>query len=152
MPQSQIQTQIPAVCTCAKCTMFQKQGKQWCKLFDTPARCHHAMTSDCLSHLPPEINEDLIPEEDRLYCQFTEGNIVKLIDSSKDHNQWENFVVVGKKYNSGRFKTTESYLEEPTWYVLIATVDRLIPDQYWKAETDICHADHSEFIETVEVF
>ena len=150
------QPKTPTQCTCANCPMFdnyhEPNGKGWCKAFDIAARTNHTMTCDCLSRLRSESKQDLIPEEDRLHCQFNEGNIVKLIDSSKDHDQWENFVVVGRKYNQDRFKTTESYLNEPTWYVLIATVDKPIPDQYWKAETDICHADHSAFIETEEVF
>ena len=41
---------------------------------------------------------------------------------------------------------------KPTWYILIATIDQPIPDQYWKAETDICQLDHSAFIDTEEVF
>ena len=156
MPQSQIQTKTPAQCTCASCPMFdnynESRGKGWCKAFNIAARTNHTMTCDCLSRLRSESEQELIPEEDRLHCQFTEGDIVKLIDSNKDHDQWESFVVVGRKYNQGRFKTTKSYLNEPTWYVLIATIDRPIPDQYWKPETDICHADHSAFIDTAEVF
>ncbi len=156
MPQSQIQTKTPAILTCANCPMFDNynspNGKGWCRAFDIASRANHVMTCDCLSRLSSESKQDLIPEEDRLHCQFTEGNIVKLIDSSKDHSQWESFVVVGKKHNQDRFKTTKSYLNEPNWYILIATIDRPIPDQYWKAETDICHADHSAFIDTEEVF
>ncbi len=156
MPQSKTQLKTPTVLTCASCPMFDNyndpNGKGWCKAFDIAARANHTMTCDCLSRLRSESKQGLIPEEDRLLCQFNEGYKFKIIDSSKDHSQWESFVVVGKKYNQGRFKTTKSYLNEPTWYVLIATIDRPIPDQYWKAETDICHADHSGFIETEEVF
>ena len=149
-------TKTPTQCTCASCPKFkdfhEPNGRGWCEVFDKLAYQHHQLTVDCQLNLSPESEQDLIPEEDKLHCQFTEGNIVKLIDSKQDHNQWESFVVVGKKYNQGRFKTTESYLSEPTWYILIATIDRPIPDQYWKSETDICHADHSAFIETAEVF
>ena len=152
MPQSQIQTQTPTQCTCTSCPKFKNfhepKGRGWCQVFDKVAYQHHQLTVDCQLNLPSVSTTDEEPD----FCTYTEGDIVKLIDSHKHHSEWESFVVISKKYNHNRFLSDESYLNEPTWYVLIATIDKPIPDQYWKAETDLCHADHSAFIDTAEIF
>ncbi len=156
MTYTQIQTKQPNACTCASCPKFHDygdpNGKGWCNLFNRPAAQHHALTADCLLNLPSQTTNDTLPSEDRNYCKYQQGDLVKLIDSHKHHSDWESFIVIGQKYNANRFRSDESYLNEPTWYILIATVDRPIPDQYWKPETDICHEAHSEFIDTEEVF
>ena len=144
--QSQLQTKTPEACTCKRCHFFkdyhEPNGRGWCLLFDKPARSNHALTKDCLSSLPPETE----------FCKYSESDKVKLIDDKKHHSEWETFVVVGKKQNKNAFKTPKAYLTEPEWYILIATTDRLFNELKWVAETEICHANQSEFIETAEVF
>ena len=145
MAYTQLQTKTPEACTCEACPVFkdyQDNGRGLCKIFDKVSRRHHTLTLDCLSSLPPETE----------FCKYSEGSKVKLIDDKKHHSEWETFVVVGRKQNKNAFKTTKSYLTEPEWYVLIATIDKLFNELKWVAETEICFADHSAFIETEEVF
>ena len=152
MTHYQLQTKTPTTSTCASCPHFddfkEPNGRGWCMVFDRVAYQHHPFTQDCQLNLPT----DTIAEEEQEFCKYREGDMVKVIDKYKDHSQWETFVVIGHRYNSNAFKTTKSYLTEPEWYILIATIDKPVIDKYWKAETQICHADHSAFIETEEVF
>ena len=154
--KSQIQTKLPTACSCASCPKFndygESNGKGWCNLFNRPAAQHHALTADCLLNLPPETDNEDLPEEDRNICKYKQGSIVKLIDSQRHHTQWLSFIVVGQKYNPGRFRSDEAYLTEPNWYLLLAKVDQPTSNLNWVAETAICLAERAEFIETEEVF
>ena len=130
---------------------YQDNGRGLCTIFDQVYRKHHALTQDCLSSLPSE-TEEFEAEEDRIYCTYKQGDRVKLIDSHKHHTEWESFIVVGQKHNYNRFRSDESYLNEPNWYIYIASTKQPVPVPFWVAETEICHSDHSAFIETEEVF
>ena len=156
MTYSQIQTKTPSSCTCAFCPKFndfnEPKGRGWCTLFDKVAYQHHALTVDCQLNLPPETDTEAYNEEDKIHCKYQEGDIVKIIDPTTDHTQWETFVVVGKKHNSNAFQTIKAYLTEPEWYILIATPRKPVTDMYWKPETDICFSEQSEFIDTSDVF
>ena len=152
--QSQIKTKTPKVCTCESCPAFkdyQDNGRGLCTIFDQVSKRHHVLTQDCLSSLSSE-TEELEPEEDRIHCNYKQGDRVKLIDAHKHHTEWESFIVVGQKYNNQRFNSTESYLTQPDWYIYIASIKQPVPVPFWVAETEICHADHSAFIATEEVF
>ena len=138
-------TKTPKACTCEACPVFKDygdNGRGLCKVFDKVYRRHHALTLDCLSSLPPETE----------FCKYSESDKVKLKKKNQHNSEWETFVVVGKKYNRNRFRSDESYLKEPTWYIFISTTDRLFNELKWVAETEICFANQSEFIETETVF
>lgn len=80
---TEFKTKTPKACTCESCPMFkdyQDNGRGLCTIFDKVYRKHHALTQDCLSSLPSEI-EEFKAEEDRLYCNYQQGDSVKLIDS-----------------------------------------------------------------------
>ncbi len=150
-------TEVPTVCTCSNCPQFDDYGEPrdrgWCRLFNKPSRSHHSLSQDCLTSLESETEDEVyLPEEDRLYCKYQPGVSVKLIDSDKDHIDWETFVVVGQKHNNKRYKTMESCLTQPEWYLYIVSTTQPIPAPFWVAETEICLAEYSEFIATVEVF
>ncbi len=135
--------------TCANCSQFndylEPTGKGWCNLFDQPARRHHPQTLDCQLNLPTE-------EEDLPHAEFEPGQIVKIIDEGEeDCNEWASFVVIGASFNQNRFRSIQTYLSEPDWNYLIASVDHT-QHQFWVAETEICHVDQSPLIETADVF
>ncbi len=92
------------------------------------------------------------PEEDLPHAEFDDGSIVKVIDEDEDHTEWASFVVITKVINPNRFSSTESYLNEPNWYYLLASVDRPNSAMFWAVEDEICHASQSHLIETAEVF
>ncbi len=93
------------------------------------------------------------PEEDLPHAEFDDGSIVKVIDEGEDnHDEWASFVVITKVINPNRFSSTESYLNEPNWYYLLASVDRPNSAMFWAVEDEICHADQSHLIETAEIF
>ena len=156
MTYTAFKTEVPIACTCESCPQFKNygdsNGKGWCKLFEKPARSYHSLTQDCLTSLPETEDESELPEEDRLYCKYQPNDTVKLIDLDKPHTEWESFTVVGYKHNDNRFETIESCLTQPEWYVYIFDPTQPIPVPFWVAETEICLAEHSEFIATVEVF
>ena len=145
MTQTKFKTKTPKACTCESCPMFkdyQDNGRGLCKIFDKVSKRHHALTQDCLSSLPPETE----------FCQYSENNQDKLIDKNKHHSEWETFIVLGQKYNKGRFDNDESYLNQPDWYIYIASTKQPVPVPFWVAETEICLADQSELIDIAEVF
>ncbi len=146
----------PTACTCKSCPMFrdyQDNGRGLCKVFDQVTYRHHSLTQDCLTSLESETEDEVyLPEEDQDYCKYEPGDTVKLIDLDKDHSEWESFTVVGHKYNDKRYENMESCLTQPEWYVYIVSTTQPIPVPFWVAETEICLAEHSEFIATVEVF
>ncbi len=147
----------PTACTCANCPQFddygETRGRGLCKVFEKITYRHHALTQDCLTSLPSETKDEVyLPEEDIPYCKYQLGFCVKLIDSDKDHSEWESFTVVGHKYNHKRYESMESCLTQPEWYVYIVSTTQPIPVPFWVAETEICLAEYSQFIATVEVF
>ena len=91
------------------------------------------------------------PEEQTPHSEFELGQTVKIIDEGEEHTKWASFVVVGKNYNRQCFRSTESYLNEPDWYYLLASVDRT-QHQFWVGENEICHVEQSELIETADIF
>ncbi len=132
---------------------YQDNGRGLCKVFDQVTYRHHSLTQDCLTSLESETEDEVyLPEEDQDYCKYEPGDTVKLIDLDKDHTEWETFMVVGHKYNHKRYETIESCLTQPEWYVYIVSTTQPIPVPFWVAETEICLAEYSEFIATVEVF
>ena len=141
------------IATCVECPHFQDfhepNGRGWCNLFDRMAKQHHPRTHDCDSTLSlyPENLE--LPEEDLPHSEFDSESIVKVIDSEEHHSEWATFIVVGKKLNTERYRTTESYLSQPQWYYeLAAILYKPTFEPFWVAETDICHFDQSHLIET----
>ncbi len=93
------------------------------------------------------------PEEDLPHSEFDDGSIVKVIDEGKKHTEWSSFVVIGKKLNQHRFRSTQAYLNKPDWYYLLtSTSPARTQHQFWVAENEICHAYQSELIETAEIF
>ena len=93
------------------------------------------------------------PEEDLPHSEFDDGSIVKVIDREEEHTEWSSFVVIEKKLNQHRFRSTQAYLNEPDWYYLLtSTSPARTQHQFWVAENEICHAHQSELIETAEVF
>ncbi|WP_186376330.1 hypothetical protein, partial [Hyella patelloides] len=73
-------------------------------------------------------------------------------DSAKDHSQWSTFIVVGKRYNSNRYKTTETYLSETDWEFLLATTTKPLTYLIWVREDEICHYDQSHIINPIGEF
>ena len=145
--------------TCDQCPHFQDfhepNGRGWCELFDRMAKQHHQRTHDCdlTSSLEPTDIE--LPEEDLPHSEFEAESIVKVIDSEEHHTEWATFIVVAKKLNTERYRSTESYLNEPQWYYQLAAIpyEPTYPHSrtsqpFWVAETDICHFDQSHLIET----
>ena len=151
MTYTQLKAVTPKNCTCANCPQFkdshdEPNSRGWCLLFHKPARSTQALTQDCLSSLPSETEVEFD------YCQYQPGDPVKLIEAHKHHTEWESFTVIGQKYNHNRFRSAQSYLNEPNWYICIASTEQPVPTPFWVAETEICPAEHSEFIDTGEVF
>ena len=113
-------------------------------------------SKDYPSQIEQEPTQDLPtfePEEDLPHSEFDDGSIVKVIDEGEDnHDEWASFVVITKVINPNRFSSTESYLNEPNWYYLLASVDRPNSAMFWAKENEICHASQSHLIETAEVF
>ena len=145
--------------TCSLCPNFQdfqeQNGRGWCALFDRMAKQHHPRTNDCDSTLSLYPENIELPEEDLPYSEFEAENIVKIIDSEEHHTEWAKFIVVAKKLNTERYRSTESYLTEPQWYYQLAAIpyEPTYPHSrtsqpFWVAETDICHFDQSHLIET----
>ena len=113
-------------------------------------------SEDYPSPLEQEPNQDfqpIEPEEDLPPSEFDDGSIVKVIDREEEHTEWSSFVVIGKKLNQQRFRSTQAYLNEPDWYYLLtSTSPARTQHQFWVAENEICHAHQSELIETADIF
>ncbi len=113
-------------------------------------------SKDYRSQIEQEPNQDfqpIEPEEDLPPAEFDDGSIVKVIDEGEEHTEWSSFVVIGKKLNQQRFRSTQSFLNEPDWYYLLtSTSPARTQHQFWVAEHEICHAHQSELIETAEIF
>ncbi|VEP16095.1 conserved hypothetical protein [Hyella patelloides LEGE 07179] len=134
--------------SCSNCPQFNdyqdSRSRGWCSLFNHVSFKHHPFTRDCQLNLPDE--------EDILRSEHEVGSLVKLIDSAKDHSQWSTFIVVGKRYNSNRYKTTETYLSETDWEFLLATIEQAQVSQIWVAEDEICHYSQSHIINPIGEF
>ena len=100
---------------------------------------------------PTQDFQPIEPEEDLPHSEFDDGSIVKVIDREEEHTEWSSFVVIGKKLNQHRFRSTQSFLNEPNWYYLLTSPART-QHQFWVAENEICHAHQSELIETADIF
>ncbi len=90
--------------------------------------------------------------EDIPHSEYEPGQIVKVIDEAEEHTEWASFVVIGAVFNQDRFSSTESYLTEPNWLYLIASVDIPTQHRFWVNENEICHVEQSHLIDTAEVF
>ena len=111
---------------------------------DYPSRSEQEPTQDF---------QPIEPEEDLPHAEFDDGSIVKVIDREEEHTEWSSFVVIGKKLNQHRFRSTQAYLNEPDWYYLLtSTSPARTQHQFWVGENKICHAHQSHLIETAEVF
>lgn len=93
---------------CASCPYFddfqERSGRGWCKIMDTVARKQHKKSQVCdweIAHYEQEsIFSELPP------CPYEIGQLVKVIEREvADPRQWQIFVVVGRKYNSGRYRS-----------------------------------------------
>ncbi len=145
--------------TCLTCPNFEnfngERGRGLCKYHDQVVFEHHQSTDECISALEKKSNQHLQSyeqPEDIPYSEFQPGQKVKVIDEGEDHTEWSSFVVVTKVINPNRFSSITSYLNQPDWYYLIASVDRPNANMFWVAEDEICHVDQSHLIETAEVF
>ena len=93
------------------------------------------------------------PEEDLPHAEFDDGSIVKVIDKGEQHTEWSSFVVIGKKLNQNRFRSTQAYLNEPDWYYLLTSTSLArTQHQFWVAEHEICLSSQSHLIETADIF
>ena len=145
--------------TCLTCPNFEnfngERGRGLCKYHDQVVFEHHQSTDECTSALERESDKHLqsfeLPE-DIPYSEFEAGQKVKVVDEGENHTEWASFVVITKVINPNRFSSIESYLNEPDWYYLLASVDRPNRAMFWVAENEICHVDQSHLIETAEVF
>ena len=145
--------------TCSTCPHFQSfngsRGRGLCKYHDQVVFEHHQSTDECQSSLETESDKHLQSfeqPEDIPYSEFEPDQKVKVIDDQEDHNEWASFVIITKVINPNRYSSTESYLNEPDWYYLLASLDRPDSAMFWAKENEICHIDQSHLIETAEVF
>ena len=133
-----------------------ERGRGLCKYHNQVVFEHNESTNECISALEKESDKHLQSfeqPEDIPYSEFEPGQKVKVIDEGEDnHDEWSSFVVITKVINSNRFSSITSYLNQPNWYFLLASIDRPHSHQFWVAEDEICHADQSHLIETAEVF
>ena len=145
--------------TCLTCPNFEnfngERGRGLCKYHDQVVFEHHQSTAECIYALEKKSNQHLqsyeLPE-DIPYSEFEPGQKVKVIDEGEDHTEWSSFVVVTKVINPNRFSSITSYLNQPDWYYLLASLDRPNTNMIWVAENEICHASQSELIETADIF
>ncbi|WP_036488155.1 hypothetical protein [Myxosarcina sp. GI1] len=132
--------------TCAKCTYFQdyrdERGTGWCHLFDDATRRHHQRTNDC------ELNSESRSLLALPYSEYDYGDMVKVVDSDEDHNEWATFEVVEKRHNPQCYSSPEHYFSESEWYYLLSPAY----EDMWVAERDLCHAELSYTIATKELF
>ena len=133
--------------TCSQCPHFNDfddaVGRGWCRLFEQQARKHHQRTNDC------NLFADCDPI-DAPHAQFAIDSTVKVIDPDEHHTEWATFIVIGRKYNNNRYRNTEAYLSEPSWYFLLTNIN--YQNSFWIAENDICEANLSHLICTDDIF
>ena len=70
--------------------------------------------------------KDLFADTDPIdapHPTFAIDSVVKVIDPDEHHTEWASFVVIGRKYNSNRYRDTEAYLTEPSWYFLLTNIN-----------------------------
>ena len=146
--------------TCLTCPNFKnfngERGRGLCKYHDRVVFEHHQSRNECISALEKKSNQHLqtfeLPE-DLPYSEFEPGQKVKVIDEGEDnHEEWSSFVVITKVINPNRFSSLDSYLTQPNWYFLLASLDRPHSVMFWVAENEICHVDQSYLIETADIF
>ena len=145
--------------TCLTCPNFEnfngERGRGLCKYHDQVVFEHHQSTDECISALKRESDKHLqtyeLPE-DIPYSEFEPDQKVKVIDDQETPTEWASFVIITKVINPNRYSSTESYLNEPDWYYLLASLDRPDYAMFWAKENEICHLDQSDLIETAEIF
>ncbi|WP_019503226.1 hypothetical protein [Pleurocapsa sp. PCC 7319] len=150
MPQQIIVKPVSKTKTCSQCPHFndysEPNRRGWCELFGQQARKHHQRTNDC----------DLFADTDPLDAPHPElaiDSTVKVIDADEHHTEWASFIVIGRKYNSELYRSTEAYLSEPSWYYeLVGSNYQPNFKSIWIAENDICEANQSHLIRTEEIF
>ena len=145
--------------TCLTCPNFEnfngERGRGLCKYHDQVVFEHHQSTDECISALEKKSNQHLQSyeqPEDIPYSEFQPGQKVKVIDEGEDHTEWSSFVVVTKVINPNRFSSITSYLNQPDWYYLLASLDRANSNMFWVAEDEICHVNQAHLIDTSEPF
>jgi hypothetical protein len=136
--------------TCSQCTYFQNyqepNGRGWCHLFEQSARTYHQRTNDC------DLHADKNPL-DAPHARFAVESVVKVIDPDEHHTEWATFVVIARKYNTGRYRSTEAYLSEPEWYYQLANMEvEETFEPLWVADNEICLFDQSHLICTSDIF
>ena len=129
--------QLPTSCSnCPKFKDYQDvRGRGWCLLFNQVSFKKHPFTRDC--------ELERVAEENIIRPLYTEGNKVKIIDSALDYTEWTTYIIVAKKFNSYRYKTPETALNQTDWYYQLATIKKLEVNPRWFAENDICHYEES---------
>ena len=141
------------------------KGKGWCNCFDRPAKTHHIKTNDCIRGREAleessqvtlneiiELDRDDYPiEADSSNSTFQVGSIVKIIDQEEDHSEWGVFEVVKVVPHDEHFNSLEKYLDTHQWYFLLISHQRG-DEALWVGEGEICAADMSHNICTLEVF
>ncbi len=145
--------------TCLTCPNFEnfngERGRGLCKYHDQVVFEHHQSTAECISALEKKSNQHLqsyeLPE-DIPYSEFQPGQKVKVIDEGEEHTEWSSFAVVTKIINPNRFSSITSYLNQPDWYYLLASLDRPHSAMFWVVENEICHVDQAHLIDTAEPF
>jgi hypothetical protein len=167
--------------TCSQCTHFQDfhepNGRGWCHLFEQSARQTHQRTNDCDLHaqvqvkgkkaqrekgevnsfnpypLPLSLERSELDPLDAPHSRFAVESVVKIIDPDEHHTEWAAFVVIGRQYNTGRYRSTESYLNEPEWYYQLANMEyEETFEPLWVADNEICAFDESHNICTEDIF
>ena len=145
--------------TCLTCPNFEnfngERGRGLCKYHNQVVFEHHQSTDECIYALETKSNKHLQSfeqPEDIPPCEFEPGQKVKVIDEGENHTEWSSFVVVTKIINPNRFSSITSYLNQPDWYYLLASLDRPNSAMFWVAENEICHVEQSHLIDTSEPF
>lgn len=69
------------------------------------------------------------------------GQLVKIIDPNEaDRSQWKTFVIVGRKYNSKRYRSLLAYPEETSWYFGLKAIEQTpqTSSEIWVSEEWLC--------------
>lgn len=139
---TEVNNSVEQPTNCSNCPQFKdyedERGRGWCLLFDCVSFKHHCFTRDC--------KLQRVAEEDLKRPPYTEGDKVKIIDSTKDHTYWTTCIVVAKRFNPYRYRTDETWLKEVDWYFLLAGIEGFKVHPQWIAENDICHYRKSHII------
>ena len=121
------------------------------------------MTGDCILNgsldtpedttLPEiiELDRDGYPIEADSSSTFQVGSIVKIIDEEEDHSEWGVFEVAKVVHRDEHFNSLEKYLDTHQWYFLLISYQRG-DEALWVGDGEICAADMSHNICTLEVF